>query len=212
MTSPNAYQLGLLSEAISHLTDSDIAPYLKLKRLFAEQPSGFEVDFRRTFESYYGLNAGGVSKTFKDRYFDLLLGLKIEEGLDPYTPILKELYEFPRRRGDKALQCSFVSKLVAIHDETRPIFDRHVSDFFGITVPSNGSVDFRIAGFVTNLRWLRDTYHRWSEDNWFQKILLMVRKEHHSLESCADPRVTDFLVWTVGRKKLGSNTATELRP
>jgi hypothetical protein len=209
MKSPNRFQLALLSEAITHLTDADISPYLKLKRLFTDQPVGFKAEFRQTFERYYGLNAGGVSDAFKRRYFELLFDLKLKESVDPYTPILKELYSILRRKEDKALQCSFVSKLVAIHDETRPIFDRHVSDFFGITVPSNGWVDFRIAGFVTNLMWLRETYQRWSGDKHFMEILSAVKQKHPSLQNCAGARVADFLIWVVGRKKLGSGSWAE---
>jgi len=205
MSDPNKYQMGLLGVAITHLREADFSRYLKLKLLLAEKPRGFKTDFRQAFGIYYGLNAGGVTEAFKDRYFDLLFSLKLQDDGDPYTPILRELYEIPRRKKDKALQCSFVSKLVAIHDEASPIFDRHVSDFFGITVPTRGSVDFRIAGFVANLQWLRQTYHRWSEDSQFQKILLTVKQKHPSLKGCANPRVADFLVWTVGRKKLWSN-------
>jgi hypothetical protein len=84
-----------------------------------------------------------------------------------------------------------------------------VSDFFGITVPSNGWVDFRIAGFVTNLMWLRETYQRWSGDKHFMEILSAVKQKHPSLQNCAGARVADFLIWVVGRKKLGSGSWAE---
>ena len=152
MNTLNKHQLNLLDVAIAYLREENFSPYLMLKCLLAEKPRGFQADFRQIFENYYGLNAGGVTDAFKDRYFDLLFSLEFQDDVEPYTPILKELYEIPRRKGDKGLQCSFVSKMVAIHDEAYPIFDRHVRDFFGISVPSNGSVDFRIAGFVANLK------------------------------------------------------------
>ncbi len=210
MSAPNRYQLRLLGEAIKHLEQKDISPYFELKRVLAEKPTGFQTKFRQIFESYYGLNAAGVTNDFRDRYFGLLFGLEIQDD-DPYTPILLELYEIPRHKGDKALQCSFVSKLVAIHDESHPIFDRHVSDFFGINVPSNGSVDFRIAGFLANLEYLRKTYECWTEDAEFQKILLTVKQTHPYLNGCTTPRIADFLVWTVGRNKLGSTPAKAVK-
>ena len=207
MSAPNRYQLILLGEAAVHLKEENISPYLELKRLLTNKPSGYQREFRRIFESYYGLNAGGVTDAFKDRYFELLFGLKIQDHDDPHSPILMELYEIPRRKGDKALQCSFVSKLVAIHDESYPIFDRHVSDFFGITAPSNGSIDFRIAGFIANLKYLRKTYQSWSEDASCQKILLAVKQRRPYLKDCTAPRIADFLVWAVGSNKLGSTPA-----
>ena len=202
MSAPNRYQLDLLGKAVAHLRQEEFAPYLRLKHLLSERPSGFQVEFRRTFANYYGLQHGGLADAFKDRYFELLFELKLQDVADPYTPILKELYEIPRRLGDKALQCSFVSKLVAVHDESRPIYDRHVSNFFGIVVPPVGDVDFRIAGFLTNLHWLRETYQRWSQDSQFQGILQSVQQKHPALQDCAMTRLADFLVWTVGRKKL----------
>jgi hypothetical protein len=207
MSAPNRYQLILLHKATMHLEEENISPYLELKRLLTDKPGGFQREFRRIFESYFGLNAGGVTDAFKDRYFELLFGLEIQDRDDPHTPILMELYEIPRRKGDKALQCSFVSKLVAIHDESYPLFDRHVSDFFGIAVPSNGSIDFRVAGFIANLKHLRKTYQRWSEDSEFQKILLAVKQRFPYLKDCTAPRIADFLVWAVGRNKLGSTPA-----
>lgn len=210
MNAPNGYQLILLGEATKRLEETNVSPYLMLKNLLIKKPAGFQADFRRIFESYYGLNAGGVTDAFKDRYFELLFGLEIQGHDDPHAPILMELYEIPRRKGDKALQCSFVSKLVAVHDESYPIFDRHVSDFFGISVPSNGSVDFRVAGFLANLRYLRETYECWSKDSEFQKVLSTVRQRHPCLKGCTAPRIADFLVWTVGHNKLGSTPATEL--
>jgi len=145
MNAPSPHQLRLLSEALAYLRYADYAPYLTLKRLFLARQDGYQALFCREFARFYGLNAGGVTEAFKKRYFELLFGLRIQEGVDPYTPILTELYEIPRRQGDKALQCSFVSKLVAMHDETRPLYDRHVSAFFGITVPPNASVEVRIS-------------------------------------------------------------------
>ena len=203
MTGPNKYQISLLRLAVTYLKEEDYIPYFDLKRLLAERHAGFKTEFRRIFEHYYGLNTGGITDTFKARYFELLFDLVLHEGVDPYTLILKELYDIPRRKLDNALQCSFVSKLIAIHDEAYPIFDRHVSKFFGVTVPTNGSIDFRIAGFVANLEWLRETYQLWSVDSQFQKIVLTVKQKHPLLEDCSDPRIADFLVWTVGRNKLG---------
>jgi len=203
MSAPSRFQLSLLSEAVGHLSYDEFAPYLELKDLFVKKMDGYQQKFRSVFELFYGLNAGGLADTFKKRYFELLFGLRIQEGVDPYTPILRELYEIPRLKGDKALQCSFVSKLVAIHDETRPVYDRHVSAFFGITVPSVGSVDFRIAGFVANLEWLRTTYSCWSRDEQFQQVLRKLTTQYPSLKGCASPRLADLLVWTVGREKLG---------
>jgi len=202
MSAPNVYQLDVLSQASEHLAADDFAPYLQLRRLLRDESAESREEFRSTFESYYGLKAGGVTDAFRDRYFEILYGLELQEGTDPYTPILKDLYQIPRHKGDRALAASFVSKLVAIHDETRPLLDRHVSGFFGICVPQNGGIDFRIAGLVSNLGWLGQIYRDWSQSDQVLDIIAKLLGRHPSLEACAIPRLADFLVWTVGRKKL----------
>lgn len=202
MNALNAHQASVLSEATKHVKREDVTRYLALKQMLSQRQPGFREEFRKEFTNFYGLNAGGVTETFKDRYFDILLGATVETGEDPYTPILRDLYEIPRRKGDKALQYSFVSKLVAMRDETRPLFDRYVSEFFGISAPMSGSVDFRIAGFATNMEWLRQTYGCWSEDERFQMIWHTLVEVHPGLAACAAARVADFLIYSVGREQL----------
>jgi len=212
MSDPKPYQLQLLREARHHLKDKDIAPYLRLKRLLAEKPVNYEVEFRRVFASYYGLNVAGLSPAFKDRYFERLFGLRLRPGVDPYTPLLRELHEIPGLNGKQGLHCSFVSKLVSIHDETRPIFDHHIGNFFGLAVPADGSVDFRIAGFLWNLERLSKIYERWSHNPDVQEIVAAVVREHPGLAACAFPRIADQLVWTVGSYKLAESPATKRTP
>ena len=59
MSTPNRHQLILLGEAVMHLEEKNISPYLELKRLLTNKPNGYQREFRRIFEPYYGLNTGG---------------------------------------------------------------------------------------------------------------------------------------------------------
>ena len=203
MTGPNDFQLALLTGAIAHLDERDYARYLELRQLLAARPRGFEAKFRRIFQHYFALNSGGLTEAFKDLYFARLFEFEVGKSSDPYTPLLRELYSHPRRQGDRSLQGSFVSKLVAIHDENRPIFDRHVGAFFGLSAPSCGGIDFRIAGFVANLRRLEETYLSWSENPRFSRVLSDLTACHPRLAACSPVRLADILVWTVGRRDLG---------
>ena len=198
----NDYQFDLLSQASNHLTRKDLAPYFKLRSLLSIRLHDFEPEFKRTFVHHYGMNAGGLTDEFKELFFKLLFDLNVHESLDPYTQNLRTLYKIPRRTKDNALHCSFVSKMVAIHDDSRPIFDRHVAKFFGISVPSIGSVDFRIAGFISNLHRIRSIYAAWSQDLRFQEVQRHLFKNIPDLQDSHHVRVCDALVWTVGRKKL----------
>lgn len=202
MSCPNKHQLSLLCSAVGYLEEKEYGKYFRLKGLLAERSKGYKKEFSRIFINFYRLNAARTTSKFRNQYFKLLFGLDIKDAPEPHAVMLKKLYKIKGSNGRQALQCSFVSKLVAIHDETYPIYDKHVGCFFGISVPSYGDVDFRITGFLTNLMWLRETYHKWSRNTQFQAIVTKMKKKHPSLSQCSDSRLADFLVWTVGRKEL----------
>jgi hypothetical protein len=75
---------------------------------------------------------------------------------EPHRLALQKLFQIKRRQGDKALQFSFVSKLVGILDERQPIFDQYVQHYLGLGPPSLMALpEFRISGFLRNLAEIR---------------------------------------------------------
>lgn len=197
--------LDLVSRAAQRLAESDIAPYFALREILARNEKRERRLFRKQFAKYYGLNAAGITDAFKTRYFELLFDLKLDPDIPPpYKELLLELYPIKRRKGDKVLAASFVSKLIAMHDESRPLFDRHVSHFFGLDVPSAGPLEFRIAGFIANLDIIRGHYLAWCKVNEFRSVIAALKNRIPSLASCHDVRICDFLVWTVGRQRIGA--------
>lgn len=191
-----------LDQGAAHVSAGAFESYFRLKDLLRRTDSSSRARFRKEFTTYYRLNAAGLSDEFKTRFFELLFAFDSRGAIDPYTSLLLELHTIPRRVGDHALQASFVTKLVAIHDEARPIYDRHVSRFFGISVPSVGSVEFRVAGFVTNLRFIQTQYEAWSLDSRFPALQRQLVSKQPLIEQCKPARVFDFLVWTVGSQRL----------
>jgi len=206
MNTPNCQQVALLKLAVKQILPKDYKPYLNLRLLLKNKPPGFRLDFEREFKSYYGMNRAHLGSDFHRIFFRYLFALKLPSRAEPYSRIVRRLFRYPRLRGDCAPQFSFVSKLVAIHDESQPIFDSHVSDFFGISAPAIGGIKFRIAGFISNLTYLRGIYSDWATDRFIAGILSELKGEHPGLNECSETRLLDLLVWTVGQKKLGNRT------
>ncbi len=190
----------LLAKAADKIKPTDFDEYFELRRL-NQQPSDRQ-EFQARFANYYRLHIGGLTDAFKHRYLHLLVTWQPRGQRDPYSPLLLDLYQFPRRRGDQTLQVSFVSKLVAFHDESRPLFDRHVSRFFGVSVPAVGSVEFRISGFVANLEGIRAQYEAWAASSRFKSLVRPLFQKNPNLKNCHPTRLCDFLVWTVGSYEL----------
>jgi len=191
----------LLTKAAERIEPDAFAKYFTLRDLLASGRRKDRDAFRKLFTSYYRLQIGGLTEAFKDRYFELLFDCSPKGRKDPYTPLLLELYKFPRRQHDQTLQGSFVTKLVSIHDESRPIYDRHVSDFFGLRVPSIGPTAFRIAGFVANLAHIQKHYEDWEADRRFRGLQAALVRKQPRMEKCHPNRVCDFLVWTIGANR-----------
>jgi hypothetical protein len=192
----------MLEKAANRIAPDAFDEYFALKRLLASTDPEDQLAFQERFAAHYRLRIGGLTDEFKRRYFELLRTCAPIGQEDPHTRLLLDLYGFKTRQHKNTIQASFVSKLVAIKDESRPIFDRHVSHFFGLSVPSVGTPEFRVAGFVLNLRRIQEQYEEWGSDRRFLDIETVLFRKQPKLRDCHRSRLCDFLVWTVGEKKL----------
>lgn len=196
--------LKALSKAEALLVHSDFCPYLELKELLPNSSRLARQRFRFLFTRYYGLNTGGLTDDFKAKFFKFLFaGKVITNGCPRFREILIKLSKFKRKQGDFAMPFSFVSKLVGIHCESSPIYDRHVLAFFEVKA-SAASVDKseRIDSYVAFLREVRASYQEWANDDKVMIILDRLRSRDERLKECHVVRLLDFLVWKVGNQKL----------
>jgi len=196
--------INALNKAETLLFPSDFRPYLELKALLPDSSPPARNHFRSLFTNYYGLNTGGLTDEFKNRFFEILFEGKIMvNGRPDFSPILIELSEIKRKTGDCAMPFSFVSKLVGIHLESSPIYDKHVLAFFMKKAPA-ATVDKskRIEWYVDFLNDVSRSYRAWANDSTVKPILERLKTHDDKLESCHDVRLLDFLVWKVGNRKL----------
>jgi hypothetical protein len=196
--------INALDKAETLMFHSDFCPYLELKELLPDASSHARRRFRSLFTTYYGLNVGGLTDAFRDRFFEILFGKKvIANGQPAFRPILNELSSIPRKRGDCAVPFSFVSKLVAIHWETSPIYDRHVRAFFVKEAPAASQPkEDRIAWYIGFLDQVAADYTRWAQDGRLIPIMDRLKARDQRLPECAVVRLVDFLVWKAGKENL----------
>ena len=196
--------INALDKAEQLMLRVNYCPYLDLKDLVDENTVFARKQFRKLFASYYSLNAGGLTDEFKDKYFAILHSGKLfKKGKPRYEAINILLSKIKRRKGDFALSLSFVSKLVAIHDETCPIYDRYVLEFFGAKATSAAKPrKDRIEWFVKFIAAVKEDYQAWANDSQIKNILSRVKARDATLAKCDEVRLLDFLVWQVGNQKL----------
>lgn len=193
-----------LDKAETLMFHSDFCPYLELKTLFPDARLRARIRFRTLFTNYYGLNMGGLTDAFKDRFFAILFGRNvIVSGQPDFSTILNELSLIPRKKGDCAMPFSFVSKLVAIHRETSPIYDRYVLNFFTGKAPAAKIPKAnRITWYVGFLKQVAADYSAWAQHARVATILNRLKQRDQGLTHCHEIRLLDFLVWKVGNQKL----------
>lgn len=193
-----------LDKAERWIFHSDFCPYLELKALLPDATPDARDRFRFLFTTYYGLNVGGLTDEFKDKYFEILFsGNVILNGQPDYEGIFNELSGIKRKKGDCIMPFSFVSKLVAMHLENSPIYDRHVLNFFRQKAPAASVAKIKriewYDGFLKNVSY---SYTAWANDSLVKPILERFKARDNKLKNCHDIRLLDFLVWKVGNRKL----------
>jgi hypothetical protein len=167
-----------LDKAERWMFHSDFCPYLELKALLPDSTSEARARFCFLHIRFYGLNVGGLTDRFKDRYFEILFGGNvILNGQPDYAGILHELSGIERKKGGWAMPFSFVSKLVSMRVESSPIYDRHVLAFFGIKAPA-ATVEKakRIEWYVGFLKDVSRAYATWVCDPAVKPIIERLRK------------------------------------
>ncbi|TSA37355.1 MAG: hypothetical protein D4R65_00950 [Verrucomicrobiaceae bacterium] len=207
MSAINPEQFRLLKLSAERLSEKDYNPYLKLRMLLTEQPLGYRSAFEPLFRSFFGMNRAHLGDSFLQAFFDHLFKLRKPINGQSYSRILSDLAKHKRKKGDAAIQFSFVSKFVAINDESQPIIDKHISDFFGISAPRKGGLQFRINGFIENLTLLKSIYGAWKSEPAVRSLLANIRRKKQDLSGFTDERILDLLVWQVGRRKLWKDSA-----
>jgi len=200
-------QISVLERSAEALEAREVNPYFELKTDLSRRRIGNKQDFEKRYRRFYGLNVAGLTDVFLRIYFDALYSAKPgTTGWPDYPALLQRLHAIPNRKGKHALQSSFVSKLVASRDESWPLYDRHVSDLFGVRVPSTGSVAFRTQVLVAHLDFIKHKYLAWA-DGELAPALVRLKARIPELSRCHDIRICDFLVWRAGYKKMTAGVA-----
>lgn len=193
-------QIEALEKAAKLLEEKDFCPYLHL-RAYDGSPRDRQ-DFQSKFCCYYRLNTGGFTHSLRKRYFEILL--REERPTKSDIPhILRELSCFRRANRTRALHFSFVSKLVAFHDESSPLYDKHVAKFFDWRRPKNIiPKDERIRKFCEFLESVSCSYEIWQKNPRVRQILENLKNRYRMLGNCHSTRLLDFLIWKAGNGKL----------
>lgn len=194
-------RISALAAAEQGLLEKNFAPYLKLRDLLNEKSGESRTEFCKIFKSFYMMRKGtGVAPEFEKRFFDILFSYN--PSANPrvaFIEIATELAKIDNPKEKKTVHFSFVSKLVAMHNEASPIYDKHVRNFFGERLPANGAATHeRIDAVADFLESVGRIYTGWASDPEIAKVLGRMCDRDPRLCKCHPVRLIDFLVWRHG--------------
>jgi hypothetical protein len=187
-------QLEIVCRAAPLVDGGDVERYIELKRLKQSPSASDRTLFEEQFASCCVPESSMPSDAFRRRYFDLLRTLSAPVDGNTYATLLAELNAIANRQARHPLPASLVSKLVAIHDESNPVFERYVSRFFGVVVPAEGGLHYRIALLLDHLERIGRTYVTWATDPAFCTATAALCERIPGLALCHPVRLCDFVV------------------
>lgn len=154
--------------------------------------------FQFLFRKYYNLEEARLSDDFHLEYFKILQDLKNNSKAWNYELVIERLYEIPRAKGDKSIQCSFVSKMFHTFDSNNVVFDSKVAKMFKFKTLSTVPFDQKIKKFEQYIGTISSSYNKIITDGLLDDVLTMfdTRFENHGLH----PRKRlDFIFWSAGK-------------
>jgi len=163
------------------------------------QISGNSV-FQFIYRSFYRLDNAGLTREFKDHYFQLMDSCRDQESVD-IEALTRALHPYLTRKGHKSLQFSFVTKLANTVNRSYPIYDAEVARVFGFRRPySYLGFDFRLQRYIEFYRQLREIYVAILADNELADARLLFREHYQApADRVPDMKVLDFIFWSLGK-------------
>ena len=153
--------------------------------------------FQFVFKRFYGMDNAGLSDGMKKCFFGLLA--KKDTNL---KTILSDLYEIPRKKGDKSMQFSFATKLLHTIDNDKPIYDTEIGSLTYSKPKHSDDKDTTIRSYIELYNNLERLNAKLLENNKIQRVISEFRlKFDVDKEKISDVKALDFIMWSLGKIK-----------
>lgn len=191
----------IINENISSIINAadrsrDIDPYLTLQSIFQNGSILNNSSYKTIYRSYWQLNAARLSDNFCDHYFQVLEKYRNREDRD-IKEVVKDLYEVSSNSKDKkTLQFSFATKLIHTIDNTRPVYDSLVADFYFLPqIKPNWKYDKKLSAYLKAYGFLQKEYKRVIDNNILSTAITRFRTQFDLPAAYTDQKIIDTLLW-----------------
>lgn len=186
---------------VENIAQESIDVYRFIATQFEKSDVSKDYIFQFVFRSFYRMDSAGLSKEFKDRYFELFQSVRGSKNLD-MGEILNELYKFKSLNGLNTIQFSFVTKLANTIENTYPIYDSEVARMYGYRTPyTYKDKEERVSEYLAAYSELRIRYQAYIRTNSLSEAISVFDRELISAEDIPTTKKIDFLIWSAGKLK-----------
>jgi hypothetical protein len=185
---------------LDHLEASTLQDYVFLRSKLDETDVANDEEFRGTYRDLYGLNRKRISKSFKDRYFEVLEEYKDSEEFD-FLSAYRSIYGLQEKTKLKPEQFERMTQMATTINEDYPIYDKTFGDFFGFKQPTGGSLTSheRLSAYLEFYQHVRRVYEQIIEDNLAEDLLKVFKIKFCSTgQEIGSTKRLDFLARSAG--------------
>ena len=184
-------------DILSNLEFESIEVYSFIQTKYAQGNIQKNFVFQFVFRRFYGMDNAGLSDDMKKCFFELLA--KKETDL---KTILSELYEIPRKKGDKSMQFSFATKLLHTIDNDKPIYDTEIGSLTYSKPKHSDDKDTTIRSYINLYNNLESLNAELLKNDKIQKVISEFRLQFDvDKEKVSDVKALDFIMWSLGKIK-----------
>jgi hypothetical protein len=122
--------------------------------------------------------------------------------------LCEELERYPTRKGSKALQFSFATKLLATIDPEQPLYDSFVAYLFRFRRPDHVKDRSKRLDRLLDFYELLSQTSRWlPQQAAFAAVNATFERRHQGWESVPSAKRIDFILWATGKADKKSKPA-----
>lgn len=150
-------------------------------------------DYQDRYKGFWSMKRAHLGTRFDAAYFG---ALNTAQPMPSLRNLCQMLYQFPRLKGDQALQFSFATKLRHMLNRKLPIFDDRVACFYLFQKPSNDlPLLQRINGLTIFQNFLGGEYRRVLSKGFLAGPISAFRQTFQNSPAHTDVKIIDWLIY-----------------
>jgi len=186
---------------------NDLGRYISIKKQYNSSVDlENNLEFQKTYKTFYVMNATGLTDKYFKKYFKLLNTRKFNSQ-DKLSDFLIKLDGIPTRTSNNSMQLAFATKALHTINNKLPIYDKHIANFFQLAqIPNDtkNNLSDRIIFRQSIYNELVDKFNCLLSGKEIADLIKEAQDffaDIKDINEISDTKMLDFIIWTYGSIK-----------